>query len=127
MDEELADIKPLVMMTDFNTILWYVAIVLLCLLLIVAGVFVFQIFSKKGKKQLMAQLDAIDFIHAKQDAYKITQIINSIEIEDQQLRQKREALNERLRRYKYKKRIEPVDAQTKREFALFVELLDARI
>ncbi|MGM0623393.1 MAG: hypothetical protein ACQESH_05160 [Campylobacterota bacterium] len=127
MNEELADIKPLVQMTDFGTIFWYAGALLLFLLLAVLAYFLFQFFFKDGKKKLIAQLSAIDFSDAKKDAYLVTQLLNSIDIEDDNLRQKREALNERLRRYKYKKQIGSVDMQTKREFALFVELLDARI
>ncbi len=122
----MRDIKPPVAVPDYSLFLFIALVVLALLLAGVIGYFIYKTLQKDPKREVLEKLEALDLSDPKRDAYAVTPLGRQLLV-DEQLREKFAVLNARLERYKYKKEVAAVDGETKKQLALFIELVHGRI
>jgi C-terminal processing protease CtpA/Prc len=120
------DIKPLEQISDYLFFLYQILGVIGFALAVVLVLFFLRMKKRDPKKEALTKLRALELNDAKKDAYLISKLARQLLV-DEQIEQKFLALEDMLARYKYKKNVDAFDAQIKKEFALFLELVSARI
>jgi C-terminal processing protease CtpA/Prc len=120
------DIKPLEQVSDYLFFLYTAFGVFVFVIAVILLQFILRMRKRDPKKEALVRLRSLELKDAKKDAYLISKLARKLLV-DEQITQKFTALEESLARYKYKKNVDAFDEQTKREFALFLELASARI
>jgi len=128
-DIPLHDIKPLVEVPDNSlSILIIIASVILVLILIALGFWLYTKFKKAKavnlKRVYLKKIHEVDTSNAKQAAYEISEYARYI-VNTEKEKALLNSLDERLSQYKYKKTVEALDKETLGHFHVFLEVLDA--
>lgn len=122
--EKLRDIKPLVEIPDYSFYL-YLAVMLIVTLIIALIIFyLIRFFSKKRidkREQILKYLKSLSFDNPKRVAYAITKYGRFL-VKDESSARLYEELVRKLTKYKYKKVVEPLDEELKKEIKLFLRV-----
>lgn len=126
-DIPLHDIYPLVEVSDYS--LYYFIAVAVIIAAVVIGIGFW--FAKRRRnrrenerKTALETLSHIDFSDPKHAAYTISGIGRMFERDSERTAKAYQNLFERLERYKYAPRVEPIDEETKGYFRLYLEMID---
>jgi len=127
-DIPLHDIKPLMEVTDYSlTFLGIVsgmAVLLLSGALYLAYRFVRNRQRVNLRKVHYEALEKVDFADPKKAAYAVTLHGRVFAEDSEPLREAYNNLVERLERYKYKKRVEPIDDDSRSYYKIYLEMID---
>ena len=119
---QLRDIKPLVAIPDSSLYLYWGLISLGVLLIVLLGYFIYRRidFSKKKDRQkhYLEALDTTDWSSPKKAAYRATHY-GRLLATDERKKELFSQLFPLLEKYKYKKEVEKVDAETMKQFELY--------
>lgn len=128
--EKLKDIKPLMEIPDSSYYIFWSLVIVGSLL--VAGVLFFvvkrllKLRRENLAKKYLAQLYAIDWVDAKQSAYQATHY-GRLLATDSRRQELFDQLVPMLDKYKYKKEVESVDEETRRQFNLYRQVCDESV
>lgn len=128
--EELKDIKPLLDIPDISYYIYW-GLIGFGITLITAIVFFIlkrwwdsrEVNLSKG---YLRELKKIDWLDTKDSAYRATHYARLLATDDRK-RELFSQLEEMLEKYKYKKEVDEVDADTQAKFNLYVQVADGRI
>lgn len=128
--EQLKDIKPLLEIPD-NSYYIFLGLVIVGSLLLLGVLFfavkrLLKLRRENLAKKYLAQLHAIDWVDTKQSAYSATHYARLLAT-DTRRQELFEQLVPMLDRYKYKKEVERVDEETRRQLNLFVQVCDESV
>ena len=127
---QLRDIKPLVEISDTSIYLYWGLIVLGVLLIVLLGYVIYRLmdFSKKEdrQKQYLEALNMIDWNSPKKAAYRATHY-GRLLATDERKKELFSQLFPLLEKYKYKKEVEKVDAETIRQFELYRKVCNGSV
>ena len=130
MNEQLRDIKPLLEIPDssyyFFGGLVIFGIILFCSILFFATKKLWENRKANLSKQYLAKLKAIDWKDAKESAYTATYYGRLIAT-DARKKELFDQLLPMLEKYKYKKEVECVDQDTRKQFNLYLQVADESI
>lgn len=127
-DIPLHDIKPLMEVPDSSlTLLMMIAGVVAVLL--TGALFLLYRFMRDRKavnlrKVYYKQLKAIDFSDSKRAAYSITEHGRLFANDSERLNEAYNNLVARLEAYKYKKTVQPIDAESMSYYKIYLEMID---
>lgn len=122
--EKLRDIKPLVEIPDYSFYLYMAVMVIVTLLIALMLFYLIRFFSKKRvdkREQILKYLRALPFDNPKRVAYAITKYGRFL-VKDESSARLYEELVRKLTKYKYKKEVDPLDEELKREIKLFLRV-----
>lgn len=127
-DVPLHDIKPLMEIHDPTPIILGIASVSVLLLLLIVGyLLVKRVFISKRhsrRRHCFAQLEALELDSGKEAAYAISRLGRCFAGDSPRLREAYENLYARLEPYKFKKRVPPIDEETRAYFRIFLGMID---
>jgi hypothetical protein len=125
--KELKDIKPLVEIPDSSLYIYMgliaLGVVLALLLIYIIARKLFELREKNMRKVYIANLHAIDFTDAKQSAYNATYYGRLVAKSDRE-KEIYSQLLPFLEQYKYRKVVDKVDADTQKQFNLFLQVIE---
>jgi len=121
----IRDIKPLLPIPDVSFYI-FTALIAVGVLIVAAGtIYVWRRwhFGRKSDPRIswVKRLEQMDFSDAKRSAYLMTKY-GRLLAEDKRRQEIMAQLLPKLERYKYKKRVPPLDEETKRFMKLFIEM-----
>ncbi|NPA03858.1 MAG: hypothetical protein GXO61_03260 [Epsilonproteobacteria bacterium] len=122
--EELRDIKPLTEIPDMTFYLFLALVIVATFLTSLAVYVLFKILGYKKvnkKKMILEHLQSLDLNDGKKVAYEITKWGKEIVSDESQARLYQELVR-KLTKYKYKKEVEPLSEELKKEIRLFLRL-----
>ena len=120
------DIKPLVEIPDYSFYLYLLFILVATTLAAVLVYLLIRLLSRKkenSRAQILRRLRGLDMSDAKKVAYEITKYGRYI-VTDESRARIYEDLVRKLTRYKYKKKVPPLDEDIKKEIRLFLRVND---
>lgn len=126
-DIPVNDIYPLVEVNDYS--IYYFAAILLIALAVSTGM-VFWLFKRlrrrraDPRKSAYDKLSSIDFSDPKRAAYAISEIGRFFAFDNERTERAYQNLFERLEKYKYAPRVEPIDEETVGYYRLYLEIID---
>ena len=126
--EKLRDIKPLVEIPDYSFYLYILVMVVVTLLAALMLFFLIRKLSKKRlnqREQILQHLRSLSFDNPKEVAYQMTKYGRYL-VKDESSARLYEDLVRKLTKYKYKKDVEPLDDEIKKEIKLFLRVYDER-
>ena len=126
--EKLRDIKPLVEIPDYSFYLYILVMVVVTLLAALMLFFLIRKLSKKKlnqREQILQRLRSLSFDNPKEVAYQMTKYGRYL-VKDESSARLYEDLVRKLTKYKYKKNVEPLDDEIKKEIKLFLRVYDER-
>jgi len=127
---QLRDIKPLLEIPDSSYYIYWGFIILASLLIVGILFFVIKKLWENRKVNLakgyVAALKAIDWSDTKKSAYQATHYARLLAT-DERKKELFSQLEPMLEQYKYKKKVEDVDTETRNKFNLYVQVADERI
>ncbi len=127
-DIPLHDIKPLMEVPDSSFALLVIIVSVLLVLLLGALYLLYRFLRERQRVNLRTFhyriLHQIDFSDPKKAAYAITEHGRFFADDSERLGSAYKNLVERLDAYKYKKVVEPVDAECKSYFKIYLEMID---
>lgn len=127
---QLRDIKPLLEIPDSSYYIYWGFIILASLLIVGILFFVIKKLWENRKVNLakgyVAALKAIDWSDTKKSAYQATHYARLLAT-DERKKEIFSQLEPMLEQYKYKKKVEDVDTETRNKFNLYVQVADERI
>jgi len=127
---QLRDIKPLLEIPDNSYYIYWGLIIFTFLLLIGVLFFVFKKLWNNRKinlaKDYLEILKNIDWKDTKRSAYEATHYARLLAT-DERSKEIFSQLEEMLEQYKYKKVVGALDADTQKQFNLYVQVTDERI
>jgi len=128
--EGLKDIKPLLEIPDISYYIYWGLIGFGITLLVAILFFVIKKIWQSRKinlaKGYLRELKSIDWKDTKQSAYKATHYARLLATDDRKI-ELFSQLEEMLEKYKYKKEVDELDADTQAKFDLYVQVADGRI
>ncbi|BAF72946.1 hypothetical protein [Sulfurovum sp. NBC37-1] len=127
---QLKDIKPLLEIPDNSFYIYWGLIGFGVLLLLAVLFFVIKKLWENRKinlaKGYLAKLKEIDWKDSKKSAYEATHYARLLAT-DERRKELFSQLEPMLEKYKYKKKVDEVDSDTKNKFNLFVQVADESI
>jgi hypothetical protein len=121
----IRDIKPLLPIPDVSIYLFIGLVAVGVLIFIALFIYLLRWWREHRKRDprldWLAALDRIDYDDPKKAAYAMTKY-GRLLAEDKRRKEILSQLLPRLERYKYKKEVPPLDAETKRFMKLFIEM-----
>ena len=128
--EQLRDIKPLLEIPDSSYMIFWGLILFAVLLVLGILFFALKKFLEHRRanlaKKYLARLHAIDWRDAKASAYAATHY-GRLLATDERRKELFEQMELLLEQYKYKKEVEQVDEQTRKQFNLYVQVCDESV
>jgi hypothetical protein len=124
--DSLKDIKPIIEIPDYSFYILCLLATVGVLLLIAIIYNIYKYFKSIGKTPRdisLKILKNIDFQNPKDSAYAITHH-GKIVATDHRSQKVLKDLNIKLENYKYKKNVKEIDSETKKEFQLFLEVVE---
>lgn len=119
---DIEDIAPLLHIDDHSIYYFLIVVVFLSVIFVVVTIFLFRFFRKKEVGSAKKRLLKLDFSSPKRDAYEATRLINLLTTPSNKEQARR--VLERLKNHKYKKRVEPVGSELKRQIKEFASRVD---
>jgi hypothetical protein len=127
---QLRDIKPLLEIPDSSYYIYWGLIIFVGLLLLGVVFFVFKRFWENRRVNLekgyLQALKNIDWKDSKKSAYDATHYARLLAT-DERKKELFSQLEPMLEKYKYKKEVDEIDEETKKQFNLYVQVADERI
>lgn len=127
-DIPLHDIKPLMEVPDSSFVMLSILLGVGAILL-GGGLYLLYIFVKNRRKTNLrkrhyAALEGIDFSDPKRAAYAITAYGRIFADDSERLREAYDNLVARLERFKYKKRVDPLDDESRSYYQIYLGMID---
>jgi len=127
---QLRDIKPLLEIPDNSYYIYWGLIIFISLLALGIVFFVFKKFWENRKinlaKGYLEALKNIDWEDTKKSAYEATHYARLLATDDRK-KELFSQLEPMLKQYKYKKVVDVLDDDVKKQFNLYVQVADERI
>jgi len=122
------DIKPLMEVPDSS--FTFLMVILLVLLVLFSGVsyLLYRYFKKRKqinrRKENYKALESIDFSQPKRAAYDITEYGRLFASDSQRLYEAYQNLIEHLEPYKYKRKVDAIDEESRSYYKIYLEMID---
>ncbi len=127
---QLKDIKPLLDIPDNSYYIYWGVIGFISILLMAILFFIAKKLWDNRKinlaKGYLKELETIDWIDSKSSAYKATHYARLLSTDDR-LKELFTQLEVMLEQYKYKKDVDGIDENTKKQFNLFMQVANERV
>lgn len=127
-DIPLHDIKPLVVVPDQSFMMFIGLLVVGVLLAAGIGYLLWRFWKQRNhvnlRKEAFEALQMVEWDDAKRAAYTITRLGQIFADDSTRVREAYDALVSRLAPYKYRKRVDAIDEETRSYYDIFVEMID---